>query len=217
MIFDKNTAKKTAELLLTIKAIKLQPEDPFIWASGWSSPIYCDNRVTLSYVSIRNFIRENLAKIILEKHGKPDVIAGVATGAIAIGVLVAQELGVPFIYVRPEPKKHGRKNQIEGFLDSGQNVVVVEDLISTGKSSLNAVKASKEQNANVKGMVAIFNYGFDIANKNFKEANIELTTLSNYENLLEQALDTNYISDKQLKTLKKWRKNPSKWKIKSTK
>ncbi len=217
MIFDKNTAKKTAELLLTIKAIKLQPEDPFTWASGWSSPIYCDNRVTLSYVSIRNFIRENLAKIILEKHGKPDVIAGVATGAIAIGVLVAQELGVPFIYVRPEPKKHGRKNQIEGFLDSGQNVVVVEDLISTGKSSLNAVIALKEENANVKGMVAIFNYGFDIANENFNEANIELTTLSNYENLLEQALDTNYINDKQHKTLKKWRKNPSKWKLKSIK
>ncbi|MCF6222282.1 MAG: orotate phosphoribosyltransferase [Flavobacteriaceae bacterium] len=217
MIFDKNTAKKTAELLLTIKAIKLQPEDPFTWASGWSSPIYCDNRVTLSYVSIRNYIRENLTKIILEKHGKPDVIAGVATGAIAIGVLVAQELGVPFIYVRPEPKKHGRKNQIEGFLDNGQNIVVVEDLISTGKSSLNAVLALKAENANVKGMVAIFNYGFDIANENFKEANIELTTLSNYENLLEQALDTNYISDKQLKTLKKWRKNPSKWKLKSIK
>ena len=147
MIFDKNTAKKTAELLLKIKAIKLQPEEPFTWASGWNSPIYCDNRITLSYVMIRNYIRENLAKIILEKHGQPDVIAGVATGAIAIGVLVAQELGIPFIYVRPEPKKHGRKNQIEGFLDSGQNVVVVEDLISTGNSSLNAVKALKEAGA----------------------------------------------------------------------
>ncbi|GAG94416.1 unnamed protein product, partial [marine sediment metagenome] len=147
MIFDKNTAKKTAELLLKIKAIKLQPEEPFTWASGWKSPIYCDNRITLSYVMIRNYIRESLAKIILEKHGQPDVIAGVATGAIAIGVLVAQELGVPFIYVRPEPKQHGRKNQIEGFLDSGQNVVVVEDLISTGKSSLNAVKALKEAGA----------------------------------------------------------------------
>jgi len=217
MIFNKNTAKKTAELLLAIKAIKLQPEDPFTWASGWSSPIYCDNRVTLSFVPIRNFIRENLVKIIIEKHGKPDVIAGVATGAIAIGVLVAQELGVPFIYVRPEPKKHGRKNQIEGFLDSGQNVIVVEDLISTGKSSLNAVIALKEANANVKGMVAIFNYGFDIADENFKNAHLELTTLSNYENLLEQALDTNYINDKQLKTLKKWRKNPSKWKLKLAK
>ena len=211
MISDKNTAKKTAELLLSIKAIKLQPNEPFTWASGWKSPIYCDNRITLSYVPIRNYIRENLCKIILEKHGKPDVIAGVATGAIAIGVLVAQELGVPFIYVRPEPKKHGRKNQIEGFLNNGQNIVVVEDLISTGKSSLNAVKALKDADANVKGMVAIFDYGFKIARKNFENANVELTTLSDYENLIEQALDTNYISEKDIKTLKKWRKNPSKW------
>jgi len=201
MIFDKNTAKKTAELLLSIKAIKLQPNKPFTWASGWSSPIYCDNRVTLSYVPIRNFIRENLTKIILEKHGKPDVIAGVATGAIAIGVLVAQDLGVPFIYIRPEAKKHGRQNQIEGFLDSGQNVVVVEDLISTGNSSLNAVKALKETDANIKGMVAIFNYGFAIADDNFKKAEVELTTLSNYDNLLEQALDTNYISEDEMEAL----------------
>ncbi len=212
MIFDKNTAKKTAELLLSIKAIKLNPDEPFTWASGWSSPIYCDNRVTLSYIQIRNYIRENLAKIISDKYGKPDVIAGVATGAIAIGVLVAQELGVPFIYVRPEPKKHGRKNQIEGFLDSGQGVVVVEDLISTGKSSLNAVRALKDAGAQIKGMVAIFNYGFDTAKKNFKNANLELTTLSNYSNLLEQALETNFISEKQLKTLKTWKKNPSEWK-----
>ena len=212
MIFDKNTAKKTAELLLQIKAIKLQPDEPFTWASGWNSPIYCDNRITLSYVMIRNYIRENLAKIILDKHGQPDVIAGVATGAIAIGVLVAQELGVPFIYVRPEPKTHGRKNQIEGFLDSGQNVVVVEDLISTGKSSLNAVKALKDEGARVIGMVAIFNYGFDVAEENFKESHVDLTTLSNYENLLEQALETNFITKKQLKTLKTWRKNPGAWK-----
>jgi orotate phosphoribosyltransferase len=213
MILNKNTAKKTAELLLSIKAIKLQPNDPFTWASGWSSPIYCDNRTTLSYVAIRNYIRENLAKIITDKHGKPDVIAGVATGAIAIGVLVAQELGIPFIYVRPEPKKHGRKNQIEGHIDSSQNVVVVEDLISTGKSSLNAVKALKEADIKVKGMVAIFNYGFKVADENFKNENIELTTLSNYENLLEQALETNYITERQLKTLKKWSKNPSEWKV----
>ena len=214
MIFNKNTAKKTAELLLSIKAIKLQPDEPFKWASGWNSPIYCDNRITMSYVPIRNYIRENLVKIINEKHGKPDVIAGVATGAIAIGILVAQELGVPFIYVRPEPKKHGRKNQIEGFLDVGQNVLVVEDLISTGKSSLNAVKALQEADARVKGMVAIFNYGFDIAEDNFKKANIELTTLSNFQNLMEQALDTNYINQNQLKSLRKWKKNPSKWKTK---
>ena len=211
MIFDKNTAKKTAELLLQIKAIKLQPEEPFTWASGWKSPIYCDNRVTLSYVMIRNYVRENLAKIISEKHGQPDVIAGVATGAIAIGVLVAQELGVPFIYVRPEPKKHGRQNQIEGFLDSGQNVVVVEDLISTGKSSLNAVKALKDAGARVIGMVAIFNYGVPVAEKNFKECHLDLTTLSDYENLIEQALETNFISTKQVTTLKSWREDPGDW------
>ena len=211
MIFNKNTAKKTAELLLSIKAIKLQPDDPFTWASGWKSPIYCDNRVTLSYVPIRNFIRENLAKIVTEKYGRPDVIAGVATGAIAIGVLVAQELGVPFIYIRPEPKKHGRKNQIEGFLDKGQNVVVVEDLISTGKSSLNAVKALKETDASVKGMIAIFDYGFQIAEDNFKKANIELTTLSDYGSLLEQAMDSHYINEKYDLTLNQWRKNPGDW------
>lgn len=214
MIFDKNTAKKTAELLLTIKAIKLSPEEPFQWASGWKSPIYCDNRITLSYVMIRNYIREHLSKIILEKHGQPDVIAGVATGAIAIGALVAQELGAPFIYVRPEPKKHGRQNQIEGFLDSGQNVVVVEDLISTGKSSLIAVEALKEAGARVKGMVAIFNYGFDLADRNFEAAKVELTTLSDYENLLEQALETNFIDNKQLKTLQTWREDPGNWDVK---
>ena len=214
MIFDKNTAKKTAELLLQIKAIKLQPDEPFTWASGWNSPIYCDNRVTLSYVMIRNFVRENLVKIISDKYGQPDVIAGVATGAIAIGVLVAQELGVPFIYVRPEPKKHGRQNQIEGFLDSGQNVLVVEDLISTGKSSLNAVNALKEAGARVIGMVAIFNYGFPVAEKNFKEAHVDLTTLSDYENLIEQALETNFISTKQVTTLKAWREDPGEWNAK---
>ena len=158
MILDKDTAKKTAELLLKIKAIKLSPNKPFNWASGWKSPIYCDNRVTLSYPPVRNFLRTEIAKIVESKYGKPDVIAGVATGAIAIGVLVAEELGVPFEYVRPEPKSHGRKNQIEGYLESGQNVVVIEDLISTGKSSLNAVHALKESGAVVKGMVAIFSY-----------------------------------------------------------
>ncbi|RBW61340.1 orotate phosphoribosyltransferase [Tenacibaculum sp. E3R01] len=214
MDFNKDTAKKTAELLLQIKAIKLSPQEPFTWASGWKSPIYCDNRITLSFPSVRNFLKEEIAKIVEDKHGKPDVIAGVATGAIAIGVLVAQELGVPFIYVRPEPKKHGRKNQIEGYLESGQNVVVIEDLISTGKSSLNAVKALKEANATVKGMVAIFSYGFDIASENFKNDNVELTTLSNYEFLLEQALDSKYITSEELRTLEDWRVSPSTWKQK---
>ncbi|WP_299159701.1 orotate phosphoribosyltransferase [uncultured Tenacibaculum sp.] len=212
MDFNKDTAKKTAELLLQIKAIKLSPHEPFTWASGWKSPIYCDNRVTLSYPPVRNFLKEEIAKLVEEKHGKPDVIAGVATGAIAIGILVAQELGVPFIYVRPEPKKHGRKNQIEGHLESGQNVVVIEDLISTGKSSLNAVTALKEAHANVKGMIAIFSYGFTIATDNFKEANVELTTLSNYEYLLEQALDSKYITSEELRMLEDWRVGPSEWK-----
>ena len=211
MIMNKDTAKKTAELLLQVKAIKLSPSKPFQWASGWKSPIYSDNRVTLSYPSVRIFLKEEIAKIVELEYGKPDVIAGVATGAIAIGILVAQELGVPFVYVRPEPKKHGRKNQIEGYLESGQNVVVIEDLISTGKSSLNAVDALKEEGAVVKGMVAIFSYGFEIALNNFKEKNVSLKTLSNYENLLEQALDSNYISDKELVTLQSWRSNPSEW------
>ena len=211
MILNKDTAKKTAEFLLQIKAIKLSPSEPFNWASGWKSPIYCDNRITLSFPSVRNFLKEEIAKLVELKHGKPEAIAGVATGAIAIGVLVAQELGVPFVYVRPEAKKHGRKNQIEGHLEKGQNVVVIEDLISTGKSSLLAVEALKEADANVKGMVAIFTYGFEVAENNFKEINLELTTLSDYEYLLEQALDSNYISDKELNTLQDWRKNPSSW------
>jgi len=211
MILNKDTAKKTAEFLLQIKAIKLSPSEPFNWASGWKSPIYCDNRITLSFPSVRNFLKEEIAKLVELKHGKPDAIAGVATGAIAIGVLVAQELGVPFVYVRPEAKKHGRKNQIEGHLEKGQNVVVIEDLISTGKSSLLAVEALKEADTNVKGMVAIFTYGFEVAENNFKESNVELTTLSDYEYLLEQALYSNYISDKELNTLQDWRKNPSSW------
>ncbi|MDG1226541.1 MAG: orotate phosphoribosyltransferase [Polaribacter sp.] len=212
MILNKDTAKKTAEHLLQIKAIKLNPNEPFNWASGWKSPIYCDNRITLSYPSVRVFLKQEIAKIVELEYGKPDVIAGVATGAIAIGVLVAQELGVPFIYVRPEPKKHGRKNQIEGYLESGQNIVVIEDLISTGNSSLNAVDALKEAGAVVKGMVAIFSYGFEVADKNFEEKNVRLATLSNYDSLLEQALDSSYINEEELITLNDWRKSPSEWK-----
>ena len=211
MIFDKNTAKKTAELLLQINAIKLQPQEPFVWASGWKSPIYCDNRITLSFPPIRTYLREQFAKHIENEYGKPDVIAGVATGAIGIGILVAEYLSVPFVYVRPEAKKHGRQNQIEGFIQKGQNVVVVEDLISTGKSSLNAVKALEAAEVNVKGMVAIFSYNFDIAKENFEKAEVNLHTLSNYENLLEQALDTNYITSGELETLENWRKDPANW------
>ena len=212
MILNKDTAGKTAELLLQIKAIKLNPKNPFTWASGWKSPIYCDNRIILSYPPIRNFVRENMARQIEELYGKPDVIAGVATGAIGIGMLVAEYLGLPFIYVRPEPKKHGRGNQIEGVLAKGQNVVVVEDLISTGKSSLNAVEALKKEGAQVKGMIAIFSYGFGVATENFEKENIQLHTLSNYEHLLEQAVSTHYIGEDELETLKNWRTAPQDWK-----
>ncbi len=211
MIFDKATAKQTAKLLLQINAIKLQPNQPFTWASGWKSPIYCDNRIVLSFPPIRNYIRETMAKHIEQNYGKPDVIAGVATGAIGIGVLVAEYLGLPFVYVRPEAKSHGRQNQIEGFVQRGQNVVVVEDLISTGKSSLNAVKALKEAGLNVKGMVAIFTYGFEVANNNFSEEKVTLHTLSNYKCLLEQALDTKYITTKEQDILTAWNTNPSDW------
>ncbi len=212
MILHKDTAKKTAELLLQIKAIKLNPAKPYIWASGWKSPIYCDNRVALSFPSVRVFLRSEIARLIETKFGKPDVIAGVATGAIAIGVLVAEQLGLPFVYVRPESKKHGRKNQIEGFLEKGQNVVVVEDLISTGKSSLQAVAALKEAGAVIKGMAAIFTYEFEVAKKNFKEDKINLITLSSYSYLLEQAVDSKYISEKEVDLLASWRENPSEWK-----
>ena len=213
MIFNKDTAEKTAELLLQINAIKLNPSKPFLWASGWKSPIYCDNRLTLSFPAIRNYIRDEFSKNIEKQFGKPDVIAGVATGAIGIAVLVAESLGLPFVYVRPEAKKHGRQNQVEGFLQSGQNVVVVEDLISTGNSSLLAVEALIAAGANVKGMAAIFSYGFEIADKNFKNANVDLYTLSDYEHLLALAVDKNYITETEENTLSKWRKNPDTWDI----
>ena len=189
----------------------MSPKEPFTWASGWKSPIYCDNRIILSFPPVRNYVREQMSKFIEEHYGKPDAIAGVATGAIGIGMLVAEYLGLPFIYVRPEAKGHGRQNQIEGFIERGQNVVVIEDLISTGKSSLNAVKALKEAHVNVKGMIAIFTYGFDIAKTNFENENIQLHTLSNYENLLIEAVETNYITEHQLETLSAWNENPSEW------
>ena len=211
MILNKDTAKATAKLLLQTKAIKLEPENPFTWASGWKSPIYCDNRITLSYPEVRTFLMKSMSQIVLEKYGKPDVIAGVATGAIAIGMLVAQELDVPFVYVRPEPKKHGRQNQIEGFLPTGSNVVVIEDLISTGKSSLHAVEALNKAAVNVLGMLAIFTYGFGAADENFEGLNVELTTLSNYEHLIALAVAENFVSKDQLETLKLWRKEPSTW------
>jgi orotate phosphoribosyltransferase len=213
MIFNKDTAEKTAELLLQINAIKLNPKNPFTWASGWKSPIYCDNRLTLSFPAIRNYIREEFSKNIEKQFGKPDVIAGVATGAIGIGILVAEYMGLPFVYVRPEAKKHGRQNQVEGFLQKGQNVVVVEDLISTGNSSLLAVQAIKDAGANVKGMVAIFTYGFDIAEENFKNANVDLYTLSNYQNLLNLAVAKKYITEEEQIALKEWSVAPDSWGI----
>lgn len=211
MVLDKNTAKKTAELLLQINAIKLEPENPFTWASGWKSPIYCDNRIILSYPVIRNYVREEMAKQVETLYGKPDVIAGVATGAIGLGALVADYMGLPFIYVRPEPKSHGRQNQIEGFLEPNQTVVVIEDLISTGKSSLNAVDALEAAGASIKGMLAIFTYGFEVATANFDKKELELHTLSDYEHLIEQASETGYIKEEQMNTLLEWRKNPSQW------
>ena len=205
------TASKVAQFLLQAQAVKLQPNSPFTWASGWKSPIYCDNRVTLSYPNIRTYIRQQLAKVILEKFGKPDVIAGVATGAIAQGALVAEELGLPFIYIRSAPKDHGLSNLIEGRLGKGQSVIVVEDLISTGGSSLKAVEAIRKAEAEVKGMVAIFSYGFSVATDAFKKAKCPLITLSDYNQMIKTALDGNLILEKDLNELKKWRDNPSEW------
>ena len=211
MKVNEETALKIAEFLLQIKAIKLQPNKPFTWASGWSSPIYCDNRITLSYPKVRTFIRQEFVKIITEKFGIPNVIAGVATGGIAQGALVAQELGLPFVYIRSEAKKHGLTNMIEGVVEKGQSVVVIEDLISTGGSSLKAVEALREAGCEVKGMAAIFTYGFKTANDNFKKAKCKLATLSDYDTLIKQALESDYITEKHLKSLKEWRENPAEW------
>jgi orotate phosphoribosyltransferase len=213
MIFNKDTASQTAELLLQINAIKLNSKNPFTWASGWKSPIYCDNRVILSFPAIRNYIRDEFSKNIEKQFGKPDVIAGVATGAIGIGVLVAESLGLPFVYVRPEAKKHGRLNQVEGFLQKGQNVIVVEDLISTGNSSLLAVEALRNEGANIKGMAAIFSYSFKIAEDSFANANVDLFTLSNYECLLDLAVAKDYITENEQNLLQEWRKSPAEWNV----
>jgi len=206
-----NLEKKIAQSLLQIKAIKLQPTNPFMWASGWKSPIYCDNRKTLSYPSIREQIRDGFVEVIKQKYGTPDAIAGVATGAIAIGVLVAQAMNLPFVYVRPKPKEHGLGNMIEGEVPEGKKVVVIEDLISTGKSSLNAVEALRKANVDVLGMVAIFTYGFSLSAQNFKESNVSLSTLSNYKVLINTALESGYIKNEDIKTLENWRATPSNW------
>jgi orotate phosphoribosyltransferase len=204
--------RKTAGHLLESRAIVLQPNDPFTWASGWLSPIYCDNRITLSYPRVRTFIKEAFQQIILEQFGKPDLVAGVATGAIAQGALVADLMDLPMIYVRASAKEHGRQNLIEGRMKPRQKVVVVEDLVSTGGSSLKAVDAIREAGGLVEGMVAIFTYGFPVADEAFKKAGIKLFTLSNYNTLIDMALETGYIRENQVELLSKWRENPSAWK-----
>jgi len=206
-----NYKSETSEILLKLNAIKLSPNKPFVWASGLKSPIYCDNRIILSHPKSRNTIAELFVNLIKNKYPETETIAGVATGAIGIGILVAQKLSLPFIYVRPEPKKHGRKNQIEGEISDGKKIVVIEDLISTGKSSLNAVKALKACNLNVLGMVAIFTYEFNISLKNFKSNEVNLDTLSNYSFLIKKALDINYISKDEMLILENWNDNPEKW------
>ena len=203
--------KLTAEKLLKVKAVKLQPSNPFTWASGWKSPIYCDNRKLMSYPATRNFIKVEFARIILEKYPQVEAIAGVATGAIAPGAIVADALGLPFVYVRSAPKDHGLENLIEGDLRPRQKVVVVEDLVSTGQSSLRAVEAIRQSGSDVLGMVAIFTYGFPAAETNMKEARVELAALTNYDAILDEALRIDYIAESELKTLQDWRRNPEAW------
>lgn len=211
MVNYQEEAKQIANHLLQIKAIILQPNNPFTWASGWKSPIYCDNRKTLSFPNIRTHIRIKICEIIKEKYPHVNVIAGVATGGIAIGALIAEELGLPFIYVRASNKEHGKKNLIEGYYDSGQSVVVIEDLISSGKSSLAAVEALREEDLNVKGLISIFTYSFEEANKNFNKYSCEKISLCDYETLIDEALKSNYIDQKDLSILKNWRKDPKNW------
>ena len=206
-----DTPKKIARYLLQSKAIKLEPSTPFSWASGWKSPIYCDNRKTLSYPVIRNFIRDSFVETITNTYPDVEVIAGVATGAIAHGILVADKLKLPFVYVRSEPKSHGLENLIEGVIETGQKVVVIEDLVSTGGSSIKAVRALRDCGCKVLGMVAIFSYGFPQAEKNFIDSDCKLNTLSDYNSLLELALETNYITAGQAKVLGEWRLDPENW------
>jgi len=207
----KTLERLIAEKLLQIKAIKLQPANPFTWASGWKSPIYCDNRKTLSYPAIRTAIKIELARVITEKYPQATAIAGVATGAIAQGALVADLLGLPFVYIRSAPKDHGLENLIEGELKTDAKVVIIEDLVSTGGSSLKAVKAVRDFGCEVVGMVAIFTHGFPIVEESFKEAKVPLVTLSNYNAVIEEALNTDYISESEVAVLQEWRKDPAHW------
>lgn len=213
MTVNEETAYKVAEFLLQIKAIKLNKQQPFQWASGWQSPIYCDNRKTLSYPKVRTYIRQKYAETIRENFGDVDVIAGVATGGIAQGALVAQELELPFIYVRSSSKGHGLQNQIEGAVEPGKRVVVIEDLISTGMSSLNAVEALREADCQVMGMVAIFTYGFQLAKENFQQHKCALHCLSDYDHLIVEALERGYIGQEDVESLKSWKEDPANWKV----
>ena len=203
--------KQFAQKLMDIKAIKLQPNDPFTWASGWKSPIYTDNRKTLGHPSLRSFVKLELCHVIQENFPEADAVAGVATGAIAQGALVAEELGLPYCYVRPKPKDHGMGNQVEGEIKKGSKVIVVEDLISTGGSSLKAVAALREYGVEVIGMVASFTYGFPVAEEAFREAGVKLITLSDYNAVVEQAAETGYIKEEEKAVLAEWRKDPSVW------
>lgn len=209
--FMKTLEKLFAEKLLKVKAIKLQPDNPFTWASGWKSPFYCDNRKTLSYPALRNFVKLEIARLVQEQFGEVDAIAGVATGAIPQGALVADALNLPFVYVRSTPKDHGLENLIEGELRPGMKVVVIEDLISTGGSSLKAVEAIRRDGCEVIGMVASYTYGFPVAIEAFKNAKVKLMTLTNYEAVLEVALKTGYISEGDIPVLNAWRKDPAHW------
>lgn len=211
MIQNRDSARKVADFLLQIKAVMLQPDKPFTWASGIKAPIYCDNRKTLSNPKIRTYLRQQFVSAITEEFGKPDVIAGVATGGIPHGVLIAQDLGLPFVYVRSEVKKHGAGNLIEGEIHAGQTVVVVEDLISTGNSTLKAVDALLKEKCVVKGVASIFNYRLKIAEENFKKAKLNYLSLSDYPTLIERAVETNYVTAQNLETLEDWQRNPEGW------
>jgi len=210
-IYDQSTASQIAKKLLEIKAIKLSPKDPFTWASGWKSPIYCDNRLSLSFPEVRKFIQEKLTSVVRTHFLNIEAVAGVATAGIPQGVLIADKLDIPFIYVRSKAKGHGMENMIEGKITPGQKVVVVEDLVSTGGSSLKAVKDLRAAGFEVLGMVAIFTYGFEISDINFRKENVKLYCLSDYSSLLPQALEQGYVSEEDMNTLAEWRKGPDVW------
>jgi len=211
MVLDKKVAEQTVNYLTQINAIKLNTKKPFTWTSGIKSPIYCDNRLILSFPDVRKFVADKMTEIVENKYGKDICVAGVATGAIAIGAMIAERLNLPYAYVRPEPKEHGLKNQIEGNIKNGSNVVVIEDLISTGKSSLNAINALKSEGYNVMGMLSIFSYNFQFANKKFEDENISINSLSDYNSLVNLIQSEGTLDSNEISRLKKWRENPKTW------